>query len=214
MSENRNAQMNTPCGVAVYPRLNEPDYKFDAGGVFSVTVRVPAEEGTELQSKLEKLLDTHHKKEMAERRKPNLKKAPLTVHPATDDEGNETGEIDFKFTMKHNVTTKNGKSWTQRPKLYDAKLQGFEGAVIGGGSKLIVNFVASPYYTAALGAGIKLRLNAVQVVELREYKSGNKPEDFGFQVTEGFQASEAEQKAPVAVEETPEGAAEFAEDEL
>jgi len=175
-----NAQMNTPLGVAVYPRLNEPDYKFDPAGIFSVTVRVDGEEGQALKDKLDKQLDAWHQQNIKERRKPNLKRADLTVKPAYDDDGNETGELDFKFTMKHNVTTQTGKSWIQRPKLYDSQGKGFDGPVIGGGSKLVVNFVPAPYYTAAMGCGLKLRLNAVQVVELNEYKKGGGAESLGF----------------------------------
>ena len=53
MSKYANEQINTPAGVAVYPRLNEPDYKFDPAGQFSVTVRVGAEEGQKLKDKLD-----------------------------------------------------------------------------------------------------------------------------------------------------------------
>ena len=184
MSKYANEQVNTPIGVAIYPRLNEPDYKFEPAGVFHVTVRVEAKAGQKLKDKLDAKLDAWHKSQMKERRKPQLNRAPLTIKPATDDDGNETGELDFKFTMKHNVTTKNGKSWVQRPKLYDSQGKGFTGATIGGGSKLVVNFVPAPYFTPTMGCGIKLRLNAVQVIDLVEYKKAD-AESLGFDKHEG-----------------------------
>ncbi len=75
--------MNTPVGVAVYPRLNEPDYKFDPAGVFSVTVRVPSKEGQELKNKLDEMLDKWHAQYMKENRKPNVKRAGFQVHHET-----------------------------------------------------------------------------------------------------------------------------------
>ena len=190
MSNHKNEQLNTPVGVAVYPRLNEPDYKFDPSGIFSVTLRVPAEEGQALKNTLDAKLDAWHTDQMKTRRKPNLKRAPLTVKPAVDEDGNETSDWDFKFSMKHNVTTQTGKSWVQRPKLYDGQGRGYVGPVIGGGSKLVVNFVPAPYFTAAMGCGLKLRLNAVQVVELVEYKKAS-AESLGFEThSDGYTAPE------------------------
>jgi hypothetical protein len=213
MSNYANEQINTPIGVAVYPRLNEPDYKFDPAGQFSVTVRVGAEEGQKLKDKLDAKLDAWHKSQMKERRKPQLNRAPLTIKPATDDDGNETGELDFKFTMKHNVTTQTGKSWVQHPKLYDSQGKGFTGASIGGGSKLVVNFVPAPYFTPTMGCGLKMRLNAVQVVELVEYKKAG-AESLGFDVHEGgFEAPAEKEQASVPVP-MAEGVVPSQEDEL
>ena len=199
MSKYANEQINTPLGVAVYPRLNEPDYKFDPAGTFSVTVRVPAEEGQKLKDKLDAKLDAWHKSQMKERRKPQLKRADLTIKPAFDDDGNETGELDFKFTMKHNVTTQTGKTWIQRPKLYDSQGKGFTGAAIGGGSKIVVNFVPAPYFTPTMGCGLKMRLNAVQVIDLVEYKKVG-AESLGFAVHEGgYKAPEEAEATPATV---------------
>ena len=196
MSEKRQ-QMNTPVGVAVYPRLNEPDYKFQPAGEFSVNVRLTEKDARPLITALDEMLDKWHTEESKTRRKPNLKKAPLPVKPAVDDDGNETDEWDFKFKMKHNVTTQSGKSWTQRPKLYDSELQGYNGGIIGGGSRIAVNFVPATYYTPALGCGITLRLNAVQVVELVEWE--NKSADLGFQKVEGYKSPEKEEEEATPV---------------
>ena len=180
-----NKQINTPTGVAVFPRLQEPDYKFQSAGEFSVNLRLTEKDARPLITHLEKMLDAW--------RKPNLKKAPLPIKPSVDEDGNETGDWDFKFKMKHNGTTKTGKSWTQRPKLYDSKLEGYNGGTIGGGSKIAVNFVPAAYYTPALGCGLTFRLNAVQVVELREYIKQDAAA-LGFTKQEGYKSPEAEEK--------------------
>ena len=190
MSDAQNNQMTTPTGIAVYPRLTEPDYKFNPEGMFSVVLRIPEATARPLITALEEKLDTFWEEQKKLKKKPNLKKADLPVKPAVDDEGNETGEWDFKFKMKHNGVTQSGKSWTQRPKLYDSQLRGFEGTGIGGGSELVVNFVPSTYYTPALGCGVTFRLNAVQVIKLKEYVSKNRPEDMGFSATKGGYVAE------------------------
>ena len=65
-----------------------------------------------------------------------------------------------------------------------------------------MNFVPATYYTPALGCGVTLRLNAVQVVELVEWE--NKSADLGFQKVEGYKSPEkeevAEEAAPVVKE--------------
>ena len=221
MNNAKTNQMTTPLGVAVYPRLTEPDYKFNPEGMFSVVLRGPETTARPLITALENQLETYWDEQKKLKKKPNLKKADLPVKPAVDDEGNETGEWDFKFKMKHNVVTQSGKSWTQRPKLYDSKLRGFDGPGIGGGSELVVNFVPSTYYTPALGCGVTLRLNAVQVIKIKEYVSKNRPEDMGFEVTKGGYVAEEEallennNNKPAAAGEAPKSLADAANaDEL
>lgn len=185
--------------------MTEPDYKFNPEGMFSVVLRIPEATARPLITALEEKLDTFWEEQKKLKKKPNLKKADLPVKPAVDDEGNETGEWDFKFKMKHNVTTKTGKSWTQRPKLYDAKLEGYSGGTIGGGSKIAVNFVPAAYYTPALGCGLTFRLNAVQVVELREYIKQDAAA-LGFTKQEGYKSPEDEAKPEEAASEQKEAA--------
>ena len=189
MANNENEHWVTPVGVAVYPRLNEPDTKFDPNGVFSVTLRLNAEEGTAFLGRLEKKLEAYYEEQVKLARKPSLKKASLPHALTIGDDGAETGEHEFKFKLKHNVTTRAGKSWTQRPKLFDSELKGFTGPVIGGGSELILNFSPITYYTPTLGCGITLRLKAAQVIKFVAYES--KSMDFGFEAqSDGFKAPE------------------------
>ena len=202
---NNTEYWNTPEGIAIYPRLNQPDTKFDPNGTFSVNLRLNAEDGAELVKKLEARLDAFHSEEVKRLRKPTLRKAALPYNVVVNDDGVETGEYDFKFKMKHNVTTRTGKSWTQRPKIVDAQLKGFVGPIIGSGSKLVVQYAPQTYYTPTMGCGVTLRLNAVQVIELKEYESKG-GSNFGFAAKEGgFTASEETliENGATAEEETP-----------
>ena len=86
---------------------------------------------------------------------------------------------------------------------------------------MVVNFVPSTYYTPALGCGVTLRLNAVQVIKIKEYVSKNRPEDMGFEVTKGGYVAEEEallennNNKPAAAGEAPKSLADAANaDEL
>ena len=57
MSKKKNVRITTPTGVAQWPRLNEPDTKFDKDGVYSVGLRLPKDDAGELISTISKVLD-------------------------------------------------------------------------------------------------------------------------------------------------------------
>ena len=191
----------TPQGVAIYPRLNEPDTKFDPNGVFSVTLRLPAKEGAALLKRLETKLDAFHAEQVKILRKPSLRKAPLPHSLAANDDGVETGEHDFKFKLKHNVTTRAGKSWTQRPKMFDGELKGFTGPKVGANSELIISFSPITYHAPSMGCGSTLRLKAVQGNKLVEYES--RETDFGFKVQKGGYVAPEELPPQFAEEKAP-----------
>jgi hypothetical protein len=75
--------------------------------------------------------------------------------------------------------------------LFDAKGKPLSKDIkIGGGSKMKVSYEILPYYTAIAGAGISLRLKAVQVIDLVEYSSGGSGESYGFGKEDGYEATE------------------------
>ena len=77
-----------------------------------------------------------------------------------------------------------------KPGLYDAKNQPLDGVTIGGGSILKTN--VSPFVYEGLGGGIKLYLNAVQVVTLeRGANNGVSPFD---EEEDGYVAEAAPKK--------------------
>jgi hypothetical protein len=104
-----------------------------------------------------------------------------------DSEGNETGNLVFNFKLKASGKTREGVEFTQAPKLYDAKGNPLPaGTKIGGGSTIKVAFEINKFYTATVGAGVSLRLKAVQVLDLKTWEGGNAA-SFGFGVEEGFE---------------------------
>lgn len=190
MPKQKLQQIITPAGIAVYPWLNKPDTKFDDDGVYRVTLRVPEAEAQELVDTLQEAFDLNleeqSKKFPSKGKKPGIKAcADLPWGEFLDDDGNETGEIAFTFKMKAVVRPKNGDSWIQRPRIFDTQKQPLKDCQIGGGSTLKIAAEIYPWGTLKLGAGISLRLKAVQVLDLVEF-GGRSAEGYGFEEEEGY----------------------------
>ena len=117
-----------------------------------------------------------------------------------DDDGNETGDVTFKFnTHASGKNQKTGKEWTRNLPLFDAAgVRIAPGSVtVWGGTTAKVAFTFQEYAALQLGASVKLRLEAVQIIEL--VSSGGAPaESFGFEETDGY----THEEKPVAKEET------------
>jgi hypothetical protein len=177
--------LTTPKGIAVYPHINTPDTKFDPVGHFKVDLRVPADEGgAEFAATIDAMIERQYEAVLEETGK---KKVKRSNEPYTIDE--DTGDYIFKFKSKAGGVTKAGEKWTRTITVVDAALNPCPGAKVGGGSEIIVATEPFPYYTAAIGCGVSLRIKAVQVITLREW--GQSVEGLGFESTDGFTASEA-----------------------
>lgn len=189
----RNISVTTPKGTAIWPRLNEPDRKFQPEGVYSVRLRLDEDDAAPFQTKLSKLVEELYKEECLKQGKKSLKRAPMPWGPATDYDKDteskvEVDGVEFKFSMKAEVTTRAGKKWSQRPALFDAKLNPLpeDADNIGGGSIIRVSAEVYPWYTASLGFGISLRPRAVQVIELKAGGSSMDPTALGFEAEDGY----------------------------
>lgn len=170
----------TPTGTAVWAHLNTPDKQFDPGGVFHVTLRIPKDDAGEVVKLIKSTAKSHITHLKGE--KPTVKVAPLPFKAAKDQEGNPTGELEFKFKMR--ATGGQGQDqWSQRPKLFDSNKK-IMSEKIGHGSKIQVAGEIVPYDSPNYGAGVSLRLKAVQVIELREYSESG--DSWGFEKQDGF----------------------------
>jgi hypothetical protein len=171
---NKPVRVFTPVGTAIYPKLNEPDTKFNAEGTYSVKLAVPAAEAQQLIEKLEELRDSFYDEQDVK-----TKKTYTTVgvfEEELDDEGSETGNVIFRAKMAAHVKTKAGKEWDQRPALFDAKNNELDPALVkvGGGTRMRIQCEAVPYAMASSKTiGVSLRLRACQIIELRTYGGGS-----------------------------------------
>lgn len=180
---NKRPRYVTPAGIAQYPYLTTPDTKFNPDGDYKVNLEIdPTEITTFLDEQLEASIAAAKKENPGKRIKEG--DAPYSVNE-------DTGKVTLRFKLKAKVHPKNGESFDQSPALFDAKGKPLGKDVkIGGGSKIKVSYEILPYYTAIAGAGISLRLKAVQVIDLVEYSSGGSGESYGFGKEDGYEATE------------------------
>ena len=187
MAEKKKAErFVSPKGIASYPHLTKPDTKFNPDGEYKVSLIVAGDDA----SKIVDFLTEQHKAAVARAKKENagkrVKESELPFIENDDD-----GTVTFKFKMKAKVAPKKGDPFEQKPALFDAKGKPLTGdPKVGGGSVIKVSYEVVPYYTAIAGAGVSLRMKAVQIIELKEYSGGGTAESYGFGEEEGFEAGE------------------------
>lgn len=179
----------SPEGIAIYPHLTQPDTKFNAMGEYKVSLSVDKSEAAPLIGNIETAM------KQAEKMIPPGKRKKVAEPPyfdELDDEGQETGRVVFKFKRKAKIVTKDGRTIEMDVKLFDA-----QGTLINdvesiwGGSTLRASADLVPYYVASSGAGVTLRLKAVQIIELKT-GGGSNASSFGFEATEGYSAPQVE----------------------
>jgi len=162
---------------AVYPHLIKPDVRFNELGEYKVTLKVAKQDASEMVKEIDKSIEDSLAKAEKDNKGKSVKSAPKPYKE-------ESGNVFFKFKMKASgVNKKTQEKFTQRPQLLDSKKNPIApNTSIWGGSIMKVAYQPVPYFTPMLGAGISLRLKAVQVIKLVEGKSDNvfKEED-GFE---------------------------------
>ena len=165
--------ITTPPLYAIWPNLNTPNLKFDAKGVYDVTVLLDPKEETHaafIQS-IEEMYEKAISDMATEHKKPKIKRADSPIRPVTDKEGNDLGTFKIKFKLTASGETKDGRKYERKPALFGADGKPFTG-VVGHNAKVRVAF----------------RLEAVQVLEAGGQRGFN---DFGF-------TAAAEPEAPAA----------------
>lgn len=183
----RHPRVKSPKGVSMYPWLNKPDTKFDEDGVYKVDLKVAEADAKPFVEQLEAIYEEHYQKQLVEQDKKKLKKAPLPWKMEEDDDGDETGNVIFRFKVNA-VTARKGKDpWDRRPKLFDAAGTPID-LTVGGGS--ILKIISDAYcWFSALGVGMSLQPVAVQVIQLAEFGGGS-ADDFGIEKEDGFEVGD------------------------
>lgn len=204
-------KMNTPKGVAKWPKLSEPDYGTadypKPEGEYSVKLmwEEASPEFQAFQKKLQPYVDAAEAAAQAEfdalkkpsRDKLGALKMNSLFTPIYDDAEEPTGMVEMKLTMKASGTVKRGpregKKWTRSPDIYDAAGRKLVKKVdIWGGSELIISFtfVEGGYFIPGTGtAGLKMQLDAIQIITLRQ-GGARSAADHGFGKEDGFDSSE------------------------
>lgn len=172
-------KLTTPLCKFQYPKLIEPETKFNPEGVFKITGLIDAGDSDEIATALDELLNRHKESLKAQAPGQKFKLADL---PWAFEEIDGAAVFVVKAKMKASGIDRDGRRWTSAPALFDAKgrpvkdretLKGMWSGTTGR-----ISFEAQPFYQAAIGAGVTLRLRAVQVISLIE--GGGSAESFGF----------------------------------
>ena len=182
----------TPIGIAVYPKLTEPDYKWKPEGEYSLKIRLSEEDALPLVATMEKLVDAEYAK-AEEACKNKLEKSKLKrveILPCKeelDDDANPTGYYLFTAKMKASgISKKTGKTWKRTPAIFDSvgrPITNTGTLQIWSGSEVRVAYTLEAFSTA-LGIGCSCRLEAVQIIKL---VSGRQKDAAGY----GFGAEDA-----------------------
>jgi hypothetical protein len=205
-------KMNAPLAAFKYPKLSEPDYGTKdfpkPEGEYSVKLVFDEADPKFIafRDKLEAHMERVEKLAMAEfenLKKPQRDKLGSPTRndiftPIYDEAEEPTGQVEMKVSMKASGVVKKGpregKKWSRSPNLFDALGRPIKGKVdIWGGTEGVVafSFTENGYFIPATGAwGIKMQLEAVQIVTLRQ-GGERSASDYGFGKQEGgFDASQ------------------------
>ena len=184
MATRKFQRITSPKGTASYPRLNEPDTKFNPDGTYSVNLELDVSgQTTEFLEQITKIYEDAYGKECQARSSNKLKKASM---PWTE----QDGKVTVKAKLNAKGKAADGRTWDQRPALFDSKGNPIpqDSAKIGSGSTMRMSVEVAPYYTAMVGFGVSLRLRAVQIITLVQY-SGGGFKGAGFETEEGYETN-------------------------
>lgn len=192
-------KFTTPRGVLGHPWVQTPDTKFSDDGRYSTKLSLAPDKAAPLMEQIDAQIDLSLAK--AKQENPNKKNIKRIDAPYKVDE--DTGNVVFSFSAKASGTIKKGpkagQTWERKVALFDAKGKPLSKKVrVGSGTEAKVSFEFNQYYVPKDGAGVSLRLCAVQVLNLVEWTgNGGSADQFGFGEEEGyeFQSTDADEDA-------------------
>lgn len=177
----------TPAGELQYPKLQTPDTKFSPEGVYSTNIILNEDEH---EAMLKTIAPAMREVEAELGQLPARKRDTISVRepftPEYDDSDNETGRYIWKAKTKAEI-----KGVARKVSMFDATGKRLMNVNPWGGTTAVVAFTASPYVIpGSRMAGVSLRLEAVQILELVQGGSGGSASSFGFDAVAGYDAIE------------------------
>jgi hypothetical protein len=175
----------SPKGTARWPKLREPDRKFNKDGEYSTQLIL--EQGAETDAYIAALDETHALAVAAVKTangKPDAAEYTKPWHKELGDDGMATGGWIVKYKLKALIRPKNGNApFSKSVAVVDAKGKAFTNADVGAGSTIRCKSEMFPWFTATMGAGVTMQLVAVQVIDLVTNDVAS-----GFDIEDGFEA--------------------------
>jgi len=189
MSTPRYQAFTTPVGEAIFPWITKPDTEYDQNGKFKTDLAVPFEEAQSFIAKLEQVRDAFIQTLPVNKQKTLTPRPVYTEEYTRPDypegatkeekkairdawEGEPTGNVVFRFSLKAHVDTKDG-GFDQAPVVVSASTGEAIEEPVYGGSMVRLRGQVVPYTNDAAGmVGVTLRFKACQVIELVSGSSG------------------------------------------
>lgn len=181
-------RITTPAGIVRYAWLQNPDTRFNPEGVYKVDLLIPSRSCIDLRHQLDDLVVGAFSSAKAAAKNPRHAKQITVSRPYFSDcdkVGEDAEQMEIRFRMIAKIKTSVG-DYIRRPFVFDAYCNAVEKCPeVGRGSRLKINFTPLPYFNPATReAGVSLRLNAVQILELVA-RNGESATEFGFTSGEG-----------------------------
>ena len=151
--------VTTPTGVAQYPWLSKADTKWNEAGEFKTNLILSKEAAKPIIDQINSVFAENVQAETKNNGGKDIKTANPPYFDEVDESGKPTGNVIIKFKSQF------------KPTIFDSQGSVMTESSIWGGSEIKVNAEVSPYITTLIGAGVSLRLKAVQVVKYYEYSA-------------------------------------------
>jgi hypothetical protein len=197
----------SPKGVSIFPYLNNPDTKYKKEGEYKV--KLSMDNADDLRAIVDAQMEIAEAEAIVKakeatkktKKKVEAKAADLPYYDEVDEEGDETGKTVASFKSTASGVTAKGKPWKRSIPLFDAKGRAMKKDIFGG-SVLIVAYSAKPWVNPKCEYGVKLQIEAAQVVELVSTGGAaqRSASGFGFGEQEGYE-DDGEDKADTSDDE-------------
>lgn len=184
-NNNNNQTMVTPKGTAMWAHLDKPE-EFNGSIVgYTITFVPSKEDADKLISQLEEVLED------AKQNDERFKGRKWAAEPLMGYKEDADGNIVFKFKQKVSYVDKQGQTHKLGVRIFDSIGNPIDPkkTIIGNGSIVRVAFVPVPFNVNKNINGLSMKLRAVQVLKLEEYKKKDYThmDSFGFsKVAGGF----------------------------
>lgn len=182
--KNNYVKIVSPEGISQYAWLTQPDTKFDTDGHYKVNLIVPTDKAQPLIKQINAEMEASLKIAKEKNKGKAIKLANPPYEEEMDEKNVPTGNIIFKFKRKAQIIAKDGKVIPFKVALFDSSGKPLVDTNVWSGSEMKVSAELVHWFTAMAGAGVSLRLRAVQITKLVEGGSGN-AEGYGFNNVEG-----------------------------
>ncbi len=180
---NNFAQVVTPKGVAVYPKLRTTEvFDGEDTGKYVCSIKLSKEDTDKLIERID------NEWEMA-KKTPEFdgKRFGRNTNPNLGYHEDKQGDIVFKAKTNAVIKTKAGEIIEKTVPVFDKYGKPFDVEMeVGNGSTIKMCMLLRPFYASSTIYGIQLLLKAVQVLEYVAPSMGNvSAADCGFECTEG-----------------------------